>query len=58
MTGEGRYSMPFFFSPNEDASVSVLEAFRDPGKTYEDIGVGEYYGRRLKAARMKNDTKK
>jgi isopenicillin N synthase-like dioxygenase len=58
MTGEERYSMPFFFSPNEDASVSVLEAFRDPGKSYEDIGVGEYYGRRLKAARMKNDTKK
>ncbi|KAJ4344884.1 uncharacterized protein N0V89_012629 [Didymosphaeria variabile] len=29
--GEERYSMPFFFSPDEDARVSVLEGFRRRG---------------------------
>lgn len=47
MGGEERYSMPFFFSPNEDARVSVLEQFRVEGKVYEEFGVGEYFQRRL-----------
>ena len=45
--GEERYSMPFFFSPNEDARVSVLERFRKEGEVYEEFGVGEYFQRRL-----------
>ncbi|XPS79397.1 hypothetical protein M3J09_011382 [Ascochyta lentis] len=45
--GEERYSMPFFFSPNEDARVSVLEQFRNEGETYEEFGVGEYFQKRL-----------
>ncbi|KAF2016757.1 hypothetical protein BU24DRAFT_423117 [Aaosphaeria arxii CBS 175.79] len=47
MGGEERYSMPFFFSPNEDGKVGVLEQFREPGKTYEEVVVGEYFQRRL-----------
>ena len=47
MGGEERYSIPFFFSPNEDAKVGVLENFRKKGKTYEEFGVGEYFQRRL-----------
>lgn len=45
--GEERYSMPFFFSPNEDARVGVLERFREEGTRYEEFGVGEYFQRRL-----------
>lgn len=45
--GEERYSMPFFFSPDEDARVSVLERFREEGVEYEEFGVGEYFQRRL-----------
>jgi isopenicillin N synthase-like dioxygenase len=47
MGGEERYSMPFFFSPNEDGRVSVLEQFRKQGEVYEEIVVGEYFQRRL-----------
>ncbi|KAJ4988364.1 2OG-Fe(II)oxygenase superfamily protein [Stagonosporopsis vannaccii] len=42
-----RYSLPFFFSPNEDARVSVLEPFRKEGEVYEEFGVGEYFQKRL-----------
>ncbi|KAF2645692.1 Clavaminate synthase-like protein [Massarina eburnea CBS 473.64] len=45
--GEERYSMPFFFSPNEDAKVSVLERFRKEGKEYDEFVVGEYFQQRL-----------
>ena len=51
MGGEERYSMPFFFSPNEDARVSVLEAFRRPGVQYEEFRVGEYFQKRLQVDR-------
>ena len=47
MGGEERYSIPFFFSPNEDARVSVLEQFRKEGEVYEEFGVGEYFQKRL-----------
>ena len=45
--GEERYSMPFFFSPNEDARVAVLEHLRQEGQRYEEFGVGEYFQKRL-----------
>ncbi|KAF2684769.1 Clavaminate synthase-like protein [Lentithecium fluviatile CBS 122367] len=51
MGGEERYSMPFFFSPNEEARVSVLEGFRREGERYEEFGVGEYFQRRLEVDR-------
>ena len=47
MGGEERYSLPFFFSPNEDARVSVLEQFRREGEVYGEFGVGEYFQHRL-----------
>lgn len=47
MGGDERYSMPFFFSPNEDAKVSVLPHLRKPGQEYEEFGVGEYFQKRL-----------
>ncbi|KAJ9157591.1 Clavaminate synthase-like protein [Pleurostoma richardsiae] len=54
LTGERRYSMPFFFSPDEDAHISVLPQFRNEGETYDEISVGEYFRRRLFAARHKH----
>jgi len=45
--GEERYSMPFFFSPNEDARVAVLEHLRQDGQRYDEFGVGEYFQKRL-----------
>lgn len=53
-TGQDRYSIPFFFSPNEDAQVTVLPSCRVEGQGYEDINVGEYYARRLQLARPKH----
>ncbi|KAF2786651.1 2OG-Fe(II) oxygenase [Melanomma pulvis-pyrius CBS 109.77] len=47
MGGEERYSVPFFFSPNEDGRVAVLERFRTRGQTYDEITVGEYFQKRL-----------
>lgn len=47
MGGEERYSLPFFFSPDEDAKVSVLEQFRKEGQVYEEFVVGEYFQKRL-----------
>lgn len=47
MGGEERYSMPFFFSPDEDAVVGVLEKFRKEGVQYDDVRVGYYFQRRL-----------
>lgn len=47
MGGEERYSMPFFFSPNEDAKVSVVPHLRRPGVEYREFGVGEYFQKRL-----------
>jgi isopenicillin N synthase-like dioxygenase len=54
LNGERRYSMPFFFSPNEDAKITVLENCRVPGESYEEIVVGEYFKKRLQAARYKH----
>jgi len=45
--GEERYSMPFFFSPNEDAKVSVVPHLREEGVRYDEFGVGEYFQKRL-----------
>lgn len=47
MGGEERYSMPFFFSPNEDARVGVVEHLKKPGERYEEFVVGEYFQKRL-----------
>jgi hypothetical protein len=43
MGGEERYSLPFFFSPNEDARVSVLEQFRREGECMRSLGWGSIF---------------
>ncbi|KAL3426332.1 2OG-Fe(II)oxygenase superfamily protein [Phlyctema vagabunda] len=53
-SGAERYSMPFFVSPNEDAVVSVLPTCRRDGETYEEIMVGDYFHKRLMAARYQH----
>ncbi|KAL5121965.1 hypothetical protein ACEQ8H_000181 [Pleosporales sp. CAS-2024a] len=47
MGGEERYSLPFFFSPNEDAKVGVVEHLRKKGQRYDEFVVGEYFQHRL-----------
>jgi isopenicillin N synthase-like dioxygenase len=44
---EERYSMPFFFSPNEDAKVSVVQHLKQEGEVYDEFVVGEYFQKRL-----------
>jgi isopenicillin N synthase-like dioxygenase len=53
LTGEERYSMPFFFSPDEGVKVTVLENCRVPRESYEEV-VGGYFQKRLLAARYKH----
>ncbi|KAF3003360.1 hypothetical protein E8E14_004001 [Neopestalotiopsis sp. 37M] len=55
VTGEERYSIPFFYSPDEDGVVDVLERFREPGKTYETFTAGEYFEKRLQIDRRTAD---
>lgn len=50
--GEERYSVPFFFSPNEDAKVGVVQSLRKEGVRYEEFVVGEYFQKRLGIDRM------
>lgn len=53
-TGLERYSIVIFFSADESATVKVLPTCRKDGETYEEIKVGDYYCRRLQAARYKH----
>ncbi|KAI0170392.1 hypothetical protein BJ166DRAFT_494290 [Pestalotiopsis sp. NC0098] len=55
VTGEERYSVPFFYSPDEDGVVDVLERFREPGKEYETFTAGEYFEKRLQIDRRTAD---
>ena len=52
--GAERYSIPFFVSPNEDAVVSVLPTCQKEGEMYEEVKVGEYFRKRLAAARYQH----
>ena len=53
-TGKERYSLPFFFAPNEDAVMSVVPGCMEEGKEYPDLVVKEYFHKRIAAARMKH----
>lgn len=55
MTGEERYSIPFFYSPDEAGVVSVLDGFREEGKEYEEFTAGEYFEKRLQIDRRTAD---
>lgn len=54
-TGEERYSIPFFYSPDEDGMVNVIEKFRKPGTVYKPFTAGEYFERRLQIDRRTAD---
>ena len=56
-TGQERYSLPFFLTPDPDAELEVLECCRDgKGGEYERINVGDLYIRRILPARKKHPT--
>lgn len=52
-SGEERYSIPFFFSPNKEATLDVVPTCRT-GKEEKGVNAGEYYLERLRAARWKH----
>ncbi|KAH8205001.1 hypothetical protein TruAng_000884 [Truncatella angustata] len=54
-TGEERFSIPFFYSPDEDGVVEVLDKFKEKGKTYERFTAGEYFEKRLQIDRRTAD---
>lgn len=57
MTGERRYSLPFFLTPDSDAMIEPLAScVGDEGKKFEAINVGELYVRRVLPARHKHPT--
>lgn len=57
-SGKERYSMPFFFSPDRDATLSVLPTCRKEGEQYEEVNAGEYFRQRLLAARYQHPAAK
>lgn len=57
-SGAERYSMPFFFSPNKEATLSTLPTCKDENEEYETVNAGEYYLERLRAARWQHPSNK
>lgn len=59
-SGKERYSIPFFFSPNREATLSTLPTCRDTnkGEEYEEVNAGEYFRERLIAARYQHPAAK
>ena len=57
-TGERRFSIPFFLTPDPGAKLRVLGAGRDVGQEEEParIDVGDLYIRRILPARKKHPT--
>lgn len=58
MTGERRYSLPFFLAPDVDASISVLKACLSDGEEpkFDAINMGDFYIRGVLPARPKHPT--
>ncbi|ETS84720.1 hypothetical protein PFICI_02745 [Pestalotiopsis fici W106-1] len=54
VTGQERYSIPFFFGVNYDATVSTLDSCLAEGEKskYEPIQAGEYVWKRLSVSRV------
>jgi isopenicillin N synthase-like dioxygenase len=57
-SGQERYSMPFFFSPDRQATLAVLPTCRKEGEKYEELNAGEYFRQRLLAARYQHPAAK
>jgi isopenicillin N synthase-like dioxygenase len=59
-SGEERYSMPFFFSPNAEATLSTVPTCvsKSKGGEYEEVNAGEYFLERLRAARWQHPSNK
>lgn len=58
LTGEERYSLPFFLTPDPDADIEPLDrcCVGDEKPRYGKINVGELYIRRVLPARRKHPT--
>ncbi|KAH8647664.1 putative isopenicillin N synthetase [Xylariales sp. PMI_506] len=54
ITGRERYSIPFFFGVNYDATVKMLESCLEEGETskYEPVLAGDYVWQRLAVSRL------
>jgi isopenicillin N synthase-like dioxygenase len=57
-SGEERYSMPFFYSPDREATLAVLPTCREEGRKYEEVNAGDYFRQRLLAARYQHPAAK
>lgn len=57
VTGEERYSIPFFMGPSYETLISPLESCvaGDGKRHYEDILAGEYVFRRLAKSRYSHE---
>ena len=53
-SGKERYSMPFFFSPDESATLRTVESCVGVGEAEEEVNAGAYYRERLLAARYQH----
>jgi isopenicillin N synthase-like dioxygenase len=56
VTGQRRYSIPFFLTPDPDAVLKVLDCCLEPGEELrqDECTVGELYVRRVLPARPKH----
>lgn len=54
ITGKERYSIPFFFGVNYDATIKTLDSCLEDGQTskYEPVIAGDYVWGRLSASRL------
>lgn len=56
-TGERRYSIPFFLSPDPGANIEVIDSCLEPEQEKPaPVNVGDLYIRRLLPARKKHPT--
>ncbi|KAF2117090.1 hypothetical protein BDV96DRAFT_598030 [Lophiotrema nucula] len=53
-SGEERYSMPFFFSPNREATLDTVPTCMGKGQQSESVVAGDYFMERLRAARWQH----
>lgn len=57
-TGERRYSLPFFLTPDPTATLPILDSCVEAGQkpNFEPINTGDLYVRRVLPARPKHPT--